>query len=57
LQGRLSTLIKTKSELKSSGVNIKLAILDAGYFSDDNIQALYDSIIAFVTRMKENKII
>jgi transposase len=50
-------LIRTISELKSSGVNTKLAILDAGYYSDDNIQALYDSIIAFVTRIKENKVL
>jgi transposase len=50
-------LIRTISELKSSGINIKLAILDAGYFNDDNIQALYDSIIAFITRMKENKVL
>jgi transposase len=31
-----------------------LAILDAGYYSDDNFRELYDEDIAFVTRMKEN---
>jgi hypothetical protein len=51
----VSTLIRTIRELKSLGVNVRLAILDAGYYSDDNFKELYAEKIAFVTRMKENR--
>jgi hypothetical protein len=50
-----TTLIRTIAELKVNGVNTKFAILDAGYYSDSNIGALYDSKISFVTRLKENR--
>lgn len=51
----VSTLVRTVRELKANGVNTKLAILDAGYYSDENLKELYSSKIAFVTRLKENK--
>jgi hypothetical protein len=51
----VSTLTRTIKELKQNGVNTKLAILDAGYYSDDNLLALYEAKISFVTRLKENK--
>jgi hypothetical protein len=51
----VTTLIRTVRELRTNGVKIKLAILDAGYYSDDNFLELYDSEISFVTRMKENR--
>jgi hypothetical protein len=51
----VSTLTRTITELKASGVNMKLAILDAGYYSDDNIQDLYAENVDFITRMKENR--
>jgi hypothetical protein len=50
----VTTLMHTISELKASGVDTKFAILDAGYYDDDNIMALYESGISFVTRLKEN---
>jgi hypothetical protein len=50
-----STLIRTMAELKASGVNIKFAILDAGYFDEDNVQSLYDNGVSFVTRLPENR--
>jgi hypothetical protein len=51
----VSTLTRTIRELKAHGVNTKLAILDAGYYSDENIRTLFDENIAFVTRLKENR--
>ena len=51
----VSTLIRTIAELKAHKVNTKLAILDAGYYSDENFKELYSENIAFVTRMKENR--
>ncbi|MDA3822898.1 MAG: transposase [Bacteroidales bacterium] len=50
-----STLIRTVAELKQQGVNTKFAILDAGYYSDENIQSLYDNNISFITRLKANR--
>ena len=49
------TLIRTMSELKASGINTKFAILDAGYYDDDNIRALYKNKVSFITRLKENR--
>jgi hypothetical protein len=50
----VSTLTRTILELKESGVNTKFAILDAGYYSSDNIANLYESKVSFVTRLREN---
>jgi hypothetical protein len=49
-----TTLVRTISELKASGVNTKLAILDAGYYDGENIAELYKNKVSFVTRLKEN---
>ena len=51
----VTTLTRTIFELKEMGVNTKLAILDAGYYSENNILELYSSKINFVTRMAENR--
>jgi hypothetical protein len=50
----VSTLTRTILELKKSGVNTKFAILDAGYYSSENIASLYESKVSFVTRLREN---
>jgi transposase len=50
----VSTLTRTILELKKNGVNTKFAILDAGYYSSDNIVSLYESKVSFVTRLREN---
>jgi hypothetical protein len=50
----VSTLMRTILELKESGVNTKFAILDAGYYSGDNIVSLYESKVSFVSRLREN---
>jgi transposase len=36
-------------------VNTKFAILDAGYYDDENITALYRNGVSFVTRLKGNR--
>lgn len=51
----VSTLARTMDELKNNGINTKFAILDAGYYGDDNIRELCRSGISFVTRLKENR--
>jgi hypothetical protein len=50
----VTTLIRTMLELKKNGVNTKFAILDAGYYDNENMTALYENKISFVTRLKEN---
>lgn len=50
----VSTLCTTISEIKAYNIDVKFAILDAGYLSDDNINELYDGGISFVSRVKEN---
>lgn len=47
----VSTLIKTIMELKQNGVNTKFSILDAGYYSEENIRRLYRNNISFITRL------
>lgn len=50
-----TTLIRTMSELKANGVDTKYAILDAGYYDDENIKSLYKDGVSFVTRLKGNR--
>ena len=50
-----TTLTRTMAELKESGINTKFAILDAGYYTDDNIRELYKSQVSFITRLRENR--
>ena len=57
IQGNIvdvSTLTGTIEELKQFGVSICFAIMDAGYFSEQNITPLLESGISFVMRMKSN---
>jgi hypothetical protein len=49
-----STLIRTFAELLEIGVNVKFAIVDAGYYSKENILYFYDNNIDFLTRLKAN---
>ena len=51
----VSALTRTVYELKANGIKIKHAILDAGDYSDENIQELCTGKISFVTRLKENR--
>jgi hypothetical protein len=49
-----TTLIRCLEELKAQGVNVKFAILDAGYYTGENIRELFDNRISFITRLKGN---
>lgn len=51
----VSTLITTVYELQQYGVCIEHAIVDAGYFSEQNALDLIDSKIPFLTRLAPNK--
>jgi hypothetical protein len=52
-----STLIRCIAELKEQGVNTKFSILDAGYYTDENIKELFDNKISFLTRLRENRVL
>lgn len=47
----VSTLCTTTTELAQYGISIDYAIVDAGYFSEDNVRELYRNNIYFVTRL------
>jgi transposase len=47
----VSTLTRTVRELQASNVKLRHAVLDAGYYSNANIQDFYDSGISFLTRL------
>ena len=49
----VTTLTRTIHELKNHGVNTKFSILDAGYYTADNIRTLYHNKISFVSRIPE----
>ena len=50
----VSTLKATLLELSAYGVHVDFSILDAGYYSEKNIQALYAEKIRFITRLRSN---
>ena len=50
----VSTITRTIAELRANGVSTKSAILDAGYYTGINADALLDVGISFMTRMKSN---
>jgi len=43
--------------LKAQGINVKFAILDAGYYTEDNIRELFENKISFITRLKSNLVV
>ncbi|NQT58337.1 MAG: transposase [Bacteroidetes bacterium] len=51
----ISTLRTTVEELKQLGVKTDFALVDAGYYSNDNVDALYADDIAFVSRVGTNR--
>jgi hypothetical protein len=55
----VTTLRSTIAELKAYGVNTDFAIVDAGYYSENNMRSLYgedslDDAIPFLTRLGSN---
>jgi transposase len=53
----VTTLQNTINKLKSFKVDIKYSVLDAGYYSEDNIRYLFKQNIGFVTRMIPSRLI
>lgn len=51
----VSTLNKIIIELKEYGLNIDRLILDAGYYSEKNLELLFNLNIEFMTRMVDHK--
>ena len=51
----VSTIAVTIDDLEKVGVCTDFAILDAGYYSDENIALMYDKGISFITRLKKNR--
>ena len=50
----VTTLKSTLLELNAYGVNVDFSILDAGYYSEKNVKAMYADNIRFITRLKPN---
>jgi len=53
----VSTLSNTIAELAQMGVNTSFALIDAGYFSEDNIKELFAGKIAFLTRIPTGRVL
>jgi len=53
----VSTLCITLAELSQFNIAIDYAIVDAGYFSEDNVKELYKNNVHFVTRLAPNRTI
>jgi transposase len=51
----VNTLTSTIQELKAFGVETQYAIIDAGYYSQENIETLYFNKISFVSRLGSNR--
>jgi len=53
----VSTLATTLMELEHYGVKTAFALIDAGYFSQENISQLYRNRIAFLTRLPAGRVL
>jgi hypothetical protein len=51
----VATLEATIAEVRAYGVDVRHAIVDAGYYSEKNIKAMHESEISFVLRMPANR--
>ncbi|MDR1617344.1 MAG: transposase [Syntrophomonadaceae bacterium] len=51
----VSTLQTTILELQAMHVDIGMAVLDAGYYSDKNVEAMCDAGIPFLTKLAPNR--
>ena len=50
----VSTLTRTIAELKANGINTKFAILDAGYYTGKNADALLDAKVLLLTTLNDH---
>lgn len=51
----VTTLNNTIEEMKQYNVGIDYSIIDAGYYSENNIKSLYGDNISFLTRLPSNR--
>ncbi|MDR2199505.1 MAG: transposase, partial [Deltaproteobacteria bacterium] len=51
----INILKHTIYELEKFGIDIKYSLLDAGYCSEENFKAMYDSGVNFLTRLPNNR--
>lgn len=51
----MSTLQNTLAELKQMELSCSFVLLDAGYFSEDNTNEMYEQNINFLTRMQKSR--
>lgn len=51
------TLDTTIAEISKVGIKTSFAIIDAGYFCEDNIKDLYNSSISFITRLPAGRVL
>lgn len=47
----MSTITRTMNELYIRGMSADFAIMDAGFYTNDNVEALYEANIDFLTRL------
>ncbi len=50
-----NTVVRTIAELKEHKINVKFAILDAEYYTAENLDTFFENHISFITRLKENR--
>jgi transposase len=53
----VTTLKKTLGDLKNYKIEVDFAILDAGYYSEENVKQLFANKINFITRLIGNRLI
>lgn len=51
----VSTLCTTLAELRQYNIAVDYAIVDAGYFSENNVRDLYQNRVRFITRLAPNR--
>ena len=51
----VTTIKRTIAEMHNLGMDTKFAIMDAGYSSEENIDAFYDQAISFLLRLQPNR--
>ncbi len=49
----ISTITRSINDLNMHDIDTDFVLMDAGYFTDDNVDALYDADIDFITRLPE----
>lgn len=49
----ISTITRSINDLSVHDIDTDFVLMDAGYFTDDNVDALYDADIDFITRLPE----